>query len=114
MTASVPPPLNLIDMHVHSEVVGVILKSTRNPELNLSAGICQERNVRSRTNTPTKRRDIMAEQQGNTTMGPNMVLQEATVQAFKTSLRGALLCPGDAGYDAARTVYNTAIDGGRR
>jgi hypothetical protein len=52
----------------------------------------------------------MAEQQGNTTIGTNMDLQEATVQAFKTSLRGALLCPGDDGYDAARTVYNTAID----
>jgi hypothetical protein len=31
----------------------------------------------------------MAEQQGNTTIGTNMDLQEATVQAFKTSLRGA-------------------------
>ena len=45
-----------------------------------------------------------------TTIGTGTVLQEATVHAFKTSLRGALLCPGDDGYDAARTVYNAMID----
>lgn len=47
----------------------------------------------------------MTEQQGNTTIGTNMVLQEATVQAFKTSLRGALLCPGDDGYALGQSRY---------
>ena len=39
-----------------------------------------------------------------------MVLDEATVQGFKTRLRGPLLCPGDAGYDEARQVWNAMID----
>ena len=52
----------------------------------------------------------MTELQATTTLGTSTVLQEATVHAFKTSLRGALLCPGDDGYDAARTVYNAMID----
>lgn len=52
----------------------------------------------------------MTELRGTTTIGTSMALQEATVHAFKTSLRGALLCPGDDGYDAARTVYNAMID----
>jgi len=39
-----------------------------------------------------------------------MVLDEAAVQGFQTSLRGPLLCPGDAGYDEARTVWNANID----
>jgi FAD/FMN-containing dehydrogenase len=52
----------------------------------------------------------MTELRGTTTIGTSTVLQEAIVQAFKTSLRGALLCPGDDGYDAARTVYNAMID----
>jgi hypothetical protein len=56
----------------------------------------------------------MTELRGTTTIGTSTVLQEAIVQAFKTSLRGALLCPGDDGYDAARTVYNAMIDRRRR
>jgi FAD binding domain len=52
----------------------------------------------------------MTELRGTATLGTGTVLQEATVHAFKTSLRGALLCPGDDGYDAARTVYNAMID----
>jgi FAD/FMN-containing dehydrogenase len=43
-------------------------------------------------------------------MGTDTVVDEATVQGFKTSLRGALLCAGDAGYDAARQVWNGMID----
>ena len=39
-----------------------------------------------------------------TTSGIDTVLDEATVQGFKTSVRGPLLRPGDAGYDEARTV----------
>ena len=52
----------------------------------------------------------MTELRGTTTTGTSIALQEATVHAFKTSLRGTLLCPGDNGYDAARTVYNAMID----
>lgn len=33
-----------------------------------------------------------------------------TIDAFKTSLRGALLCPGDSGYDDARRIWNAMID----
>jgi FAD/FMN-containing dehydrogenase len=45
-----------------------------------------------------------------TTGGTDTVLDEATVQGFKTSVRGPLLRPGDAGYDEARTVWNGMID----
>lgn len=45
-----------------------------------------------------------------TIRGTDIVLDEATVQGFKASLRGPLLCPGDAGYDAARQVWNANID----
>jgi FAD binding domain len=37
-------------------------------------------------------------------------LDEATVQGFKSSVRGPLLRPRDAGYDAARKLYNGMID----
>jgi FAD/FMN-containing dehydrogenase len=37
-------------------------------------------------------------------------LDDATVQAFRASLRGELIRPGDAGYDAARRVWNGMID----
>jgi FAD/FMN-containing dehydrogenase len=43
-------------------------------------------------------------------MGTDTVVDEATVQGFKTSLRGALLRAGDAGYDTARHVWNGMID----
>jgi hypothetical protein len=46
----------------------------------------------------------------STTSGTDTVLDEATVQGFKTSVRGPLLRPGDAGYDEARTVWNGMID----
>jgi hypothetical protein len=52
----------------------------------------------------------MTELQVTTTSGTSMVLDEATVQSFKTSLRGPLLRPGDAGYDEARTIWNAMID----
>src|SRR5215813_6980086 len=38
------------------------------------------------------------------------VLDEVTLQQFKAGLRGALILPGDASYDAARTVWNGMID----
>jgi len=38
------------------------------------------------------------------------MLDEASVSTFKTSFRGMVLVPGDAGYDSARRVYNAMID----
>jgi FAD/FMN-containing dehydrogenase len=52
----------------------------------------------------------MADVRIATTTGSDTVLDEATVQGFKTSLRGQLLTPGDAGYDEARTVWNGMFD----
>src|SRR5579863_6998378 len=40
----------------------------------------------------------------------NAISDEAAIQEFKTGLRGALLGPGDEGYDAARRVWNGMID----
>ena len=37
-------------------------------------------------------------------------LGAATIQEFKTGLRGEVLQPGDDGYDAARRVWNGMID----
>jgi FAD binding domain/Berberine and berberine like len=38
------------------------------------------------------------------------VLADSAIQEFKTSLQGALLRPGDAGYDDARKIWNGMID----
>lgn len=38
------------------------------------------------------------------------MLSEATIAAFKSGLRGELIEPGDASYNAARRVYNAMID----
>src|SRR6516165_7544704 len=35
---------------------------------------------------------------------------EPTIAEFKTGLRGALIRPGDNGYDAARKIHNAMID----
>jgi hypothetical protein len=51
----------------------------------------------------------MADLRITTTRGTDTVLDEATVQGFKTSLRGPLLCPGDDGYDEACTIWNAMI-----
>ena len=40
----------------------------------------------------------------------DQVLDTATIESFKTSLRGALLSPEDEGYDTARQVWNGMID----
>ena len=45
-----------------------------------------------------------------TTLGADTTIDDAAVEAFKTSLRGKLLRPGDPGYDDARKVWNGMID----
>src|ERR671917_2567034 len=39
-----------------------------------------------------------------------IVIDEATVEQFKGTLRGELIQPGDPDYDEARKVYNAMID----
>ena len=38
------------------------------------------------------------------------MLNDASIESFKASLRGELIRPGDARYDSARKVYNGMID----
>jgi FAD/FMN-containing dehydrogenase len=45
-----------------------------------------------------------------TNEGADVILEEASVAEFAASLRGPLLKPDDAGYDAARVVWNGMID----
>ena len=45
-----------------------------------------------------------------TTIGADTTIDDAALEAFKTSLRGELLRPGDPGYDDARKVWNGMID----
>jgi len=52
----------------------------------------------------------MRELRVSTTQGADTGLEEPVVEAFQASLRGALLRPGDAGYDDARTIHNAMID----
>jgi FAD/FMN-containing dehydrogenase len=52
----------------------------------------------------------MADLQVTTISGPDTVLEDATVAAFKQSLRGQLIAPGDARYEEARQVWNANID----
>ena len=42
--------------------------------------------------------------------GTHATLNETSVRDFAAQLRGQLLCPPDAGYDAARKVWNGMID----
>jgi FAD/FMN-containing dehydrogenase len=42
--------------------------------------------------------------------GAETTIERAAVQDFRASLRGALFSPGQAGYDAARRVWNGMID----
>ena len=42
--------------------------------------------------------------------GGEAVLGEAVVADFRASLRGQLLCAGDAGYDEGRKIWNGMID----
>ena len=52
----------------------------------------------------------MADLRVTTISGPDTVLKEATVAAFKQSLRGPLIAPGDDSYEVARQVWNGNID----
>ena len=52
----------------------------------------------------------MADLQVTTISGADTVLKEATVTAFKQSLRGPLIAPGDDSYEEARQVWNGNID----
>jgi len=48
--------------------------------------------------------------QAVTLAGNKTTLREETIAALRASLRGALLQPGDAGYDEARQLFNAMID----
>ena len=52
----------------------------------------------------------MADLQVTTISGADTVLKEATVAAFKQSLRGPLITPSDDSYEEARQVWNANID----
>lgn len=56
---------------------------------------------------PPPRRDDRRDGSGGR---PGVRVGERTLAALRASLRGSLLTPGDAGYDAARRVYNGRID----
>jgi len=56
---------------------------------------------------------MMADQQVTTTRGASLttaVLKESSIQDFKAGLSGALLRPGEPGYDDARKIWNGMID----
>jgi hypothetical protein len=38
------------------------------------------------------------------------LISQSAIQQFRESLRGQSFCPGEQGYDAARTVPNAMID----
>lgn len=52
----------------------------------------------------------MSELRAATRTGPGVVLDEKAVGRFGSKLRGEVLRAGDAGYDAARRVWNGLID----
>jgi len=55
----------------------------------------------------------MADQQVITTTGTTLktsLLKDSLIQEFKAHLQGALLQPGDTGYDEARKIWNGMID----
>src|SRR5215831_12287691 len=45
-----------------------------------------------------------------TTGGTDAILEDAAVLELRANLHGPLLCPGEAGYDEARKVWNGMID----
>ncbi len=52
----------------------------------------------------------MTAESETTTTQADMLLDEAAIAKLKAQFRGALLRPGDAGYDAARAIWNGMID----
>src|SRR5215813_1655020 len=52
----------------------------------------------------------MAELRVTTTQGADTVLKDTAIEAFRTSVRGELLRPCDAGYETTRKVWNGMID----
>ena len=52
----------------------------------------------------------MADQRITTTHDAATGLTATAIEQFKGSLRGDLLCPGDAHYDSTRTIHNGMID----
>jgi len=52
----------------------------------------------------------MGDLQATTLTGRETTLPAAAVAAFKKSLRGQLIAPGDASYEEARQVWNANID----
>src|SRR5215831_16976098 len=52
----------------------------------------------------------MTDMRITTTTGADAILDGAAVDGFRASLRGSLFCPGDAGYDETRKVWNGMID----
>ena len=52
----------------------------------------------------------MSELRVTTTQGTETALEKTAVEDFQASLRGALLRPGEAGYDEARSIHNGMID----
>src|ERR1051325_8537911 len=64
-------------------------------------GLAPWREVRSWVDNPRKPRR-------SSTM--TAVLGGATVEELRQSIRGAVVAPGDADYDAARAVWNGMID----
>jgi hypothetical protein len=53
---------------------------------------------------------MMSALQATTKQGTETGLEDTVVEAFRASMRGALLRPGEAGYDGARTIHNGMID----
>jgi len=49
-----------------------------------------------------------------TNTGAAAILDGSAVDGFRAGLRGSLYCPGDAGYDETRKVWNGMIDRRRR
>jgi len=53
---------------------------------------------------------VAADVEAVTGGGAKVTLAKSDLEALRASLRGALLLPGDAGYDVARRVLNASID----
>src|SRR5207237_4678554 len=58
----------------------------------------------------TGRRETMADHHSTTAHSPATGLTATAVEQLQRRLRGALLCPGDADYDSARSIHNGMID----